>query len=234
MFSCLKEKERKPESLFSLTENFYVNELDIKLDLRGQYKTPSKQAKGLVVHYTAGHNTHGKSDAVNTMKSLSKRGLGCLTMDYDGNIYKASNQGWSDVAYHAGSSSWKGKSGVSRYCMGMEICCPGKLIESFGEYYPWYAFKDDGSIRRNAKHIDQERVNLTARDRNIKGGVYEMFSEAQEQSLINFISWQLEVNTEFQIDWVVGHDEISPRRKSDPGGSLSLNMNVFREKLKDL
>jgi len=42
----------------------------------------------------------------------------------------------------------------------------------------------------------------------------------------------MDVNPEFRADWVAGHDEVSPGRKSDPGGSLSMTMPQFRYMLK--
>ncbi len=67
---------------------------------------------------------------------------------------------------------------------------------------------------------------------NIKKGKYQAFTSKQEAALKNFIFWLKDVNPEFDVEWVVGHDEIAPTRKSDPGASLSMTMPKFRELLK--
>lgn len=215
-----KEQDRKDST--HLRYKFKIPEIvdvDIDAKLRGKYKTKSQQAKGLVIHYTAGAFSPAETTAKRTLKYLASKGLGCMVMDINGTIYKARNQQFDDIAYHAGKSSWLGKSGVSQYCMGMEICCAGRLSPSLQT--AWGQALPDSIIRHSHRDFD-----------NVKLGSYHKFTQLQENSLKNFILWQLDVNPEFSIDWVVGHDEISPGRKTDPGYSLSMSMPEYREMLK--
>jgi len=195
-----------------------IIEVDIAVKTRGKYMTPSKQAKGLVVHYTAGRFEKGRQSAINTLNSLAKRGLGCLVMDIDGKIYRAKSQKINDIAYHAGTSAFKGYTGMSRYLMGMEICNAGRL-EADGK--AWFGLPIPKDEQRDVSKKD-----------NVKAGKYHKYSAAQEKSLINFVLWQLDVNPEFDLDFVIGHDECAPTRKSDPGGSLSMTMPAFRAMIK--
>jgi len=192
-----------------------IVETSIEVKTRGRYITPSKGPRGLVIHYTAGHYG-GSQEAKGTLINLADQGLGCLVMDTDGKIYRAKNQGMNDTAWHCGKSSWLGTSGLSRYLLGMEVCCAGKLSNEgrswYGEYIP----------------LKNRRIIASKTD-NQKPGTYHAFTTLQEHSLINFCLWQLDVNQEFEIDWIVGHDEIAPMRKSDPGGSLSMSMPDFRD-----
>lgn len=179
----------------------------VKYKVVGKYKTKTKQAKGLVVHYTVSGRT--AQAAKNVVAYMARNGLGCMVMDENGIIYVPENFNLqTDVAYHAGKSSWRGLSGMSYYCMGMEICCWGKGAKV-------------GPFRTVAKKTD-----------NRQKGTYQTYTAAQEKSLENFILWQLDVNPEFDINFVAGHDEIAPLRKSDPGGSLSVGMPAFRGKFK--
>ena len=57
-------------------------------------------------------------------------------------------------------------------------------------------------------------------------GWYEKFTDDQELSLAKFLAWQMKMG----VEYIVGHDEISPGRKSDPGGSLSLPLQEFVDK----
>lgn len=184
----------------------------VRFKTQGNYRTPSGNAKGLVVHYTVSGSS--ETSARGVLKYLANRGLGCMVMDRNGTIYLAENVDLDKtVAWHAGTSGWKGVSGISRYCMGMEICSWGRL-----------------------DHTTKPRVFSSIRSSgnvdNIRSGEYESYTAEQEKALTDFILWQLDVNPEFDLDWVVGHDEIAPNRKTDPGASLSMSMPAYRKWLK--
>ena len=68
-----------------------IVEVNADVKTQGFYKTRHKNARGLVVHYTAGRMEGGEVNAIATLKDLAQRGLGCLVMDKDGVIYKAKN-----------------------------------------------------------------------------------------------------------------------------------------------
>jgi N-acetyl-anhydromuramyl-L-alanine amidase AmpD len=192
--------------------------LPIDIKIPGKYV--GGKARGVVVHYTAGRRGDIK-EATATLKSMAESGLGCLVMDANGVIYKARNQNLlTDYSYHAGKSAWKGFTGISRYCIGMEICGAGLLDKNNKS---WYGETFDESLVRTSKAKD-----------NIRAGKYLAFTPAQEKSLINFIRWQLNTNPSFDPDWIVGHDEIAipAGRKVDPGGSLSMTMPELRAMFK--
>jgi N-acetylmuramoyl-L-alanine amidase len=189
-----------------------VQEPTVKYKTHGNYKTKTGNAKGVVVHYTVSGN-----NPVSVMQSLAGRGLGCPVMDHFGVIHNAKDFDiQKDVAWHAGESKWQGVSGISQYCIGLEICNWGRLDKKTDPY------------------VKEVNERSSKGFQNIVEGKYEQYTLAQEQALINFCLWQLKVNPEFSIDWVVGHDEIAPGRKFDPGASLSMSMPQFREKLKAL
>lgn len=221
---CFKEKERPNVEVLAPR----IESVNINVKLNGKYKTPSGMPKGLVVHFTSGHSQQGKQDAVNTLNGLSFNGLGCMVMDSSGVIYRAQNQLIDDVAYHCGTSKWKGLKGISRYCMGMEICNAGLVTPVQDsrslKYKSWFG---DIYYQDDVRYIHEQNFNQ-------KPGYYHKFTVEQEQSLLQFCKWQLATNPEFDIEWVVGHDEIAEDRKSDPGGSFSKSMHEFRMELKKL
>lgn len=193
-----------------------IKSVDVDIQTQGQYKTKSGKALGLVVHYTAGRMEQGDANAIATLKDMAARGLGCLVMSSTGTIFKARNQDLDEVGWHAGKSEWKKKTGVSQYCMGMEICCPG-LTDSKGTAWFGGKYSDIRTVTKKDYGVD---------------GTFVKYTPEQEKALIDFCMWQIDTNPEFNIDWVVGHHEIAPGRKSDPGGSLSLSMPAFRWMLK--
>lgn len=181
----------------------------VKYSKHGFFKTKLGKALGAVVHYTVSGRT--AANAIGVVKYLASKGLGCLVMDENGIFYCAENYDYmKDVVYHAGNSLWKGKSGISTYCIGLEIC-------GYGSDGPKHGVKD---------------LRTSTGEDNIKRGTYQMYTAKQEETLINFLKFCKRTNPEFSYDWVVGHDEIAPSRKSDPGASLSMTMPELRKLLK--
>lgn len=224
--------QKEPDRVLNNIETPVIRTASINISPGGKYKTKTGNPKGLVVHFTAGRSKWGERDALSTLENLSYRGLGCLVMSCDGIIYRAQNQPINVVGFHAGNSIFGGTKGLSYYCMGMEICCAGKVQEHVNEdqkrrrYLSW--FKEEYS-EYEVRFIPKQTENMAF-------GYYHKFTEAQEKALVEFCLWQKNINSEFNCDWVLGHDEICvPKgRKTDPGGSLSLSMPKFRQKLKDL
>lgn len=190
----------------------------VKARNRGRYKTPTKQPIGCVVHFTAGRFDEGEKSAIATLKWLVSEGLGCLVMDTDGVIYAAENYSLDYYNYHAGSSSWKGASGISAYEEGMEICNAGKLSSSGKAWF--------------GQQIPDDQIREVGNEANRIAGKYHKMTPAQEKSLKAFLMKRLREVPGYSVEWINGHDEIAPNRKNDPGGSLSVTMPELREGLK--
>lgn len=213
----IEEPDRPDKTPSKLIEppTFQALPPDVTFDRQGSYRTPSGYAKGLVVHFTVSGRTERAAVAV--ARFLHSRNLGCLVMDEHGVIHAPARwlqrdqrgnylfmSQWDD---HAGKSSWRGMSSVSSYMMGMEICCWGNGAQGQGV--------------TDVRHF-------TSKKENIQRGTYQKFTDEQERALKQFVLWQRQVNPDFSLDWVAGHDEVSPGRKPDPGGSLSMTMPQFR------
>lgn len=183
----------------------------------GRYKTPTGQARGCVVHFTAGRFGQGKENAINTLKDMVSRGLSCLVMDINGIIYAPENYSLSYYNYHAGTSSWRGVTSVSAHLEGMEICNAGRLD---GSGKAWFG-----------QQIPQDQIRNVKAEANRVAGNYHAYTEAQEKALIAFLKKRLKEVPGYSVDWIAGHDEVSPGRKNDPGGSLSVTMPELRAKL---
>lgn len=182
----------------------------VKYKKRGRYKTQSGKAKGLLTHYTVSGGS--EKSAIAIVKYLAKKGLGAIVISHDGVGYIPEDLDiLKDVVYHAGTSSWKGSKGVSAYCIGLEFCSWGKL---------------DSKTRSRAHAIR----TVSAKD-NMAAGDYEPFTAAQEKFWWDIHLWMADINPEFDVEWCVGHDEVSPGRKSDPGGSFSMTMPEARKML---
>jgi hypothetical protein len=206
-------------------------------EMRTRGKYSNGFPKGMVVHFTAGRSRGGvlrnkKTNAEQGLQSVNsavkKGSYAYFVLDRDGNVYQ--NFPLDRWGYHAGKSSWKGLSGtVSNELVGIEIMNAGKMEDKRdGEYYAWFT----GS--RDTPFSEDEVRHIKKKTDNQQKGTYQKYSEAQEEALLELVMWLKRSRPEvFDLDLVVGHDEVSPGRKNDPGGSLSMTMPDFRSKIKE-
>jgi len=220
-------------------ENVHRSE-GIKMRSRGEYKR--NESQGLVVHFHAGWHVAkswisklnpfpkiqyvmvgfeamAREYALRCCESGKKNGYNFLVMDVLGNIYQS--RPLNKWGYHAGKSKWKGMYAVSDEFAGIEILNPGKLKKRNGKLYTWFDQEIPVNQARKVRGGDGQQA-----------GWYCAFTVEQEKALVKLVEWMDENLTNFSIDNVVGHDEVAPNRKNDPGGALSLSMPKFRAALK--
>lgn len=211
--SLFQKKPAEDKHVMELTCPFADQSL--RMSTKGKFK--KGYPKGAVVHFTAGSTGVG---SVNYGKS---RGYAFWMIDRDGMIYQThSLNKWG---YHAGKSKWKGLgSSLSNQLLGIEMANAGQLERiSSNCFKSWFGRE---YTRDQVRHSEGDH-------QNIEPGYYEKLTAEQEESLISLLGWLEENNPEiFKIDNVLGHDEISPGRKNDPGAALSLSMPDFRTLLK--
>lgn len=208
-----------------------------------QMKTQGKYAggypKGAVVHFTAGRFEKGIESAQAAIEEGIKNNYAYLCIATDGTILQA--HPISEWGYHCGESSWTKvpevlqlRGSLSDDLIGIEICGPGKLTydSKSGYYKTWYGAPISPF---DIREVSEESWNCPS-------GAYHPFTPAQEVALTQLLIW-LKKNDplkKFSFDHVLGHHEISGKielgywRKCDPGGSLSMPMERFRDRLKSI
>jgi N-acetyl-anhydromuramyl-L-alanine amidase AmpD len=196
---------------------WYPKATILKPTLRTEGKYAAGFPRGAVVHYTAGRYGAAEIDLAREM------GYVYVVIDEMGNILQASP--FDEWGSHAGKSSWPGLEGhVSQYLLGIEIECAGALkADGAGNFKTWWG----GQIpQSDVRIVPQQRANQ-------RPGPYHKYTEAQEEALTDLLIWlKKQAPSVFDLDLVLGHDEVAPERKMDPGGSLSMPMPVFRDHLK--
>ena len=152
-----------------------------------------------------------------------KNGFVYLSIDAAGTVFQANpiNE-WGD---HCGESSWPGLGDwLSRRLVGIEIACSGLLTQTPSGFQTWFHTP-----------VADEQVRVVPKRDNQVAGAYQVYTAAQEVSLFNLLRWlHANGNGIFSYDRVLGHDEVSPGRKQDPGGSLQVTMPEYRAFLKRL
>jgi N-acetyl-anhydromuramyl-L-alanine amidase AmpD len=185
----------------------------------------------MVVHWTAGHRNGLKAGGDFQRSS----GMQYLLLDADGNLGQGDPLNvWG---YHAGASKYPGVSGtVSDELVGIEVQAAGTLRKHGEHFYPWW----DNGKNLPANRISATDVIYSPKRGNIAAGHYHRFTAAQMLAMRRAICWlHLNWPSVFRLSLVVGHDEVSPGRKTDPGAALvtekgeAMTMPEFRDQLAD-
>lgn len=202
--------------------------------------------EGAIVHYDAGRRRPAKGPddtewgARNTLLSGQANGYAYVTVSRTGKIYIPGNMDWLSWGYHAGESKCPvtKRPSVSQYYVGFEVNCPGFVFPIEGDddlFAPWFEtvrdskgntiLNTDGRARLVKTGGETYRRNelrhVAAVTGNIRPGAYVPYTDKQYQALVSAMLWlKRSYRTSFRLDLVFGHDEVSPLRKIDPGGSL--------------
>lgn len=199
---------------------------------RGKY--PKGYPIGALVHFTAGHR-NGLEEGNKLMRNT---GMLYLLIDKDGNIGQSNPL--NEHGYHGGASAWQGISGyVSDDLVGIELQGAGQLTKYKDKYYPWWDRANGGSgshqwLAQNAIN-EAEVIYYPKKVGNIQPGYYQRYTQLQIMALTRLLLWLYFNNTSvFNPDFILGHDEVAPSRKNDPGGSLLQDMGSYRAYLDGL
>lgn len=201
--------------------------------------------EGAIVHYDAGRTrpTKGLDDeewgAKNTLLHGQNNGFAYATISRSGKIYIPGNMDWGKWGSHAGKSRCPstGREAVSQFYVGFEINSPGLVYPTADSetFVPWFdAVRDStGTVILNEKgqakvaRADGELYKksqvraFSTQTANIRPGFYVPYTAQQYRALFTVLLWlKRNFKKSFRLDFVFGHDEVSPGRKVDPGGSL--------------
>ncbi len=163
----------------------------------------------LVMHYTAGSSAAGAIAALTEPGGNSAH----LVIAGDGGITQL--VAFDRVAWHAGESRWNGRVGLNRFSLGIEMDNAGRLERHGGEWRAWFGRAYDETEVVEAVH----RHDDTACGWHLYAS--EQIAAAVEVS-------QLLVRR-YRLRDVLGHDDIAPLRKRDPGPAFP--MQSFRARV---
>ncbi|MFN6943958.1 MAG: N-acetylmuramoyl-L-alanine amidase [Cytophagaceae bacterium] len=182
--------------------------------------TPNKGGKfgenlpdTIIVHYTAGSSLES---AVNTLTNPKIKASAHLVIGRDGKICQLAP--FNSITWHAGQSQYGGRTGFNQYSIGIELDNAGLLEKRGDGYYSWFG----------RKYSEENVVKAVHRNETIER-YWHAYTEVQLQ-LVYEIS--LLLNEKYNIQYVLGHEEVSPGRKIDPGPAFPLDK--MRDKILNL
>ncbi len=173
-------------------------------------RTSILDQKFLVIHYTAGASLNS---TVAWFKNPSAQASAHIVIGRDGEVVQMVP--FNQIAWHAGRSSWNGINGLNNHSIGIELDNGGRLKGGPGMWFTWF----------NVLIDDQEVLEETHRN-EILQGAWHKFPKAQIDALIEVA---IAIVRKYNIKEVLGHDDIAPHRKSDPGPAFP--MASFRSKV---
>jgi N-acetylmuramoyl-L-alanine amidase len=173
-----------------------------------QYNSPNKSAEinpdTIVIHYTAGPSAES---SVNTFMDPERKVSAHLVVDLDGAVSQLVP--FNIKAWHAGKSSHKNRNGLNQYSIGIEIVNAGKLVKSGTVYKSWFGRKYPVEDVMYAYHRNEQQP-----------AYWHSYEEAQITAVEEICRL---LTAEYDIKYILGHEEISPGRKTDPGPAFPLD-----------
>lgn len=153
----------------------------------------------LVIHYTG---TKKKSADINALFQSKRQVSAHFVIDLGGEITQL--MPLNKIAWHAGISAMGKRNGINKYSLGLEIVNPGYLTKSSDNLFFTYF--------NNPVTPDKA---IMAKHKNEKNPRYWHVFDPDQLAAVNYLC--IELAELFPIKYIVGHDEISPGRKQDPG-----------------
>lgn len=157
----------------------------------------------LVLHYTAGKST---ISSINWLTNPDSKASAHIVLGRDGSICQLAP--FNVKTWHAGVSRWDGLSGLNGYAIGIEMDNAGPLKKVGDRYQAWFGTMYGQSEVLYAKHrLDQEPR------------WWHAYTEAQIQRALELSRLLVR---HYQLKEVLGHEDIAPDRKRDPGPAFPL------------
>lgn len=158
----------------------------------------------IIVHYTAGSSAES---SIRTLCNPEIQASAHLVVGRDGAVTQLIP--FDTVAWHAGRSSYKGRVGFNKYSIGIEIDNAGRLTKSGSKFAAWFGRKYDADDVVEAVHRNESKPDY-----------WHAYSEEQITAVSEICEALIK---NYQIDTILGHEEIAPKRKSDPGPAFPLD-----------
>lgn len=166
----------------------------------------------IIIHYTAGPSGSA------TVRYLTRKNIKVsahMVVSEDGTITQMVD--FNRKAYHAGKSRYGNKIGYNSYAIGIEISNPGFLTKKGDGYVTWWEEKKSNPKTVNPEMIFEGKHRNYPKPRTMH---WHKYPQAQIDAVFSVCETLCKA---YNIEEILGHEEISPGRKSDPGPAFPLD-----------
>jgi len=162
------------------------------------------KSRYLILHYTAGLTARS---AVGWFLDPRARASAHLVLDRDGAVTQM--MALDRTCWHCGQSTWQGVSGLNSQSIGIEMVNAGRLTKGAGGRWRTWTGETvpDGDV-----------VVARHRHENVEAG-WHAYPAAQVAAVVAI---GRALRAAYGFASVLGHEDIAPRRKVDPGPAFSL------------
>lgn len=158
----------------------------------------------IVLHYTAGASLES---SVRWLTKPEANASAHLLVGKDGAIVQLAPLNYR--TWHAGKSNWKGRTDLNSYSIGIEMDNAGVLEKRADGYYTYFG-----------KKIPNDKVVIAKHKSRPEEMAWEAYTAEQIQTVEEIC---VLLKSTYPIDEFVGHEDIAPERKTDPGPAFPLN-----------
>jgi len=171
-------------------------------------ETPNRggpiQPQYLVFHYTAGRSAQASVDwLTNPVAKASAH----LVVGRDGTITQLAP--FTTKTWHAGVSHWDGRTGLNQYAIGIEMDNAGPLTAVGDKLTAWFG-----------KSYPKSQAIFAMHKLDTEPRWWHAFSEKQ---IVMGVELAKMLVPSYGLKEILGHDDIAPDRKRDPGPAFPLD-----------
>ncbi len=157
----------------------------------------------LVFHFTAGRSAQS---SINWLCDVRARASAHIVIGRDGAITQLAP--FNIKTWHAGRSHWQGRSGLNNHSIGIELDNAGRLTKVGNVHKAWFQDVYPESEVLHARHkLDAEPA------------FWHTFTPEQ---IGRATALAEELTAVYDLKDIIGHDDIAPDRKRDPGPAFPL------------
>lgn len=167
-------------------------------------KFPAGMPDTIVIHFTGGRSAQSSA---NWLCNPEAKASAHLIIGKKGEVIQLAP--FDTITWHAGRSSWQDRSGLNAYSIGIEIDNAGQLEQREEGYYTWFGTQ-----------VPNTQVTKAIHRNETEPAYWQAYTEEQINTTQELCTLLMEYTT---INWILGHEEISPGRKVDPGPAFPLN-----------
>lgn len=197
---------------FEITDQFLLSGDNIypKSCPKNHEKFSSGLPDTIVIHYTAGSSAESSADY---LSRDDVKASAHIVIGRDGKIFQLVP--FDTIAWHAGVSAYGNRSMLNNYSIGIELANAGVLKKVGNEYQAWFGTKYPADDVLYAVHRNETVSRY-----------WHTYTEKQIEVCRAVCDVLIK---KFEINDILGHEEIAPGRKQDPGPAFPLD--EFREEL---